>query len=131
MFVLAGALGLFGVALNLLGLSLLLTSRRLRSVFNSMLSALLLLHTAYILVSTTLVLRMWTESYFLDLLFTHFLYPLKPMLMHAATFLTVLMARERSVHNSIQDKAYSESCIAAYFSGAIYYTKARINHCFE
>ena len=34
-------------------------------------------------------------TYWLDLLFHHFLYPLKPLLLHASTFLTVFMARER------------------------------------
>lgn len=65
------------------------------SVFNSILSCLLIIHTFYILTNMILVLRMWNQSPFLDYLFPHFLYPLKPLLLHSSTFLTAVMARER------------------------------------
>ena len=67
----------------------------LSSVFNSMLASLLGLHSLYILAAMTHVLRVQTPSALLDLLFTHLLYPLKPLFLHAATLLTVIMARER------------------------------------
>ena len=81
---------------NCLAIFILGTKRRhLSSVFNSMLTCLLVLHTFYIFTNMTLIMRRYVRSYILDFLFTHFLYPLKPMLHNASTFLTVVMAKER------------------------------------
>lgn len=55
-----------------------------------------MIHTLYILATMVHVVRREIPpNYWLDLLFHHFLYPLKPLLLHASTFLTVFMARER------------------------------------
>ncbi len=43
---------------------------------------------------------MFRPSFFLNLLFVHLLYPLKPALLHSSAFLTCFMARER--HKAIR-----------------------------
>lgn len=73
------------------------SNNSLASVFNSMLTFLLAMHNVYILATAFHVLRRHVgASHALDVAFRHFLYLLKPLALHASTFLTVFMARERN-----------------------------------
>ena len=87
-----------GFLVNFSAILLLFSAPRLSSVFNSMLTSLLVLHTLYLVNNMTIVARsalLDETSLVLDTLFVKFLYPFKPTLLYTTTFLTVGMARER------------------------------------
>ena len=84
--------GVFGLICNLFSIYI-LSCNRLRSVFNRLLACLLMLHTVYI--CSTIVKFFSRKQYNQSLFFAYILYPLCPMALHASTFITVLMARER------------------------------------
>ena len=90
--------GVFGIVANLLVITI-LGKARLRSIFNSLLGCLLVLHTIYI--SHTLIMYigraviMSTSGGWFTVLFSYLLYPVRPMILNSTAFITVLMARQR------------------------------------
>ncbi len=92
-------IGTIGTMANVAAATVLATSRRrLRSPFNFTLACLLLVHSAYI--ADTLALEAYKAkrrhvTAVFGLIFARLLHPLKPGLQHAATFITMVMARER------------------------------------
>ena len=76
-----------------------------------MLTYLLALHNVFILATCYHLLRRHVgSSQLIDVVFRHFLYLLKPFGLHASTFLTVLMARER--HRAIRHPLeYRNACL--------------------
>ena len=65
-----GVVASFGIMGNLLALYILISCRlRLGSVFNYILSCLLLVHTLYMIVNMIQVIRLWAPSFLLDVVF--------------------------------------------------------------
>ena len=88
--------GILGIVFNILA-AIILCGSGLKSLFNRLLAWLLFIHTFYIFITlityygrTTAVSPDW-----FIMAFSYALYPLSHTLLHAATFLTVLMARQR------------------------------------
>ena len=95
-------IGSIGLISNLIAIPI-LCSKQMKSIFNKLLISLLILNTMYIIVTffTGIVSPEWkdnqpkmTKEWFC-ILFTVVLYPLQLFVMHASTFTTMLMARQR------------------------------------
>ncbi len=88
--------GVLGICCNLMAMHVLASSKKLRSSFNAILACNLLLHTLYIVASLAHEAYKHADGHVVGhVLFTWLLYPVKPLLLHASTVLTVVMARER------------------------------------
>lgn len=92
------AVGACGACANVFACFVLLDSRRLRvSGFNCLLAGLLAVYTLYI--ADSLALEVYKSSFRgwapFDYAFSRFLFPVRPALLYASTWVTVLMARER------------------------------------
>ena len=95
-------IGSIGIISNLIAIPI-LCSKQMKSIFNKLLISLLILNTMYIAVTffTGIVWPEWKDSQpkmtkeWFCILFTVVLYPLQQFVMHASTFTTMLMARQR------------------------------------
>ena len=107
-------IGIIGITFNILAIPI-LSSKKMRNVFNKLLISLLVLHSIYI-CCVLLTKAMWKETpeeqyhpqSFLRTVFiysySYFLRPLKRFVRISSTFLTILIARERylAVRHPIQ-----------------------------
>ena len=96
--VLQYVVGVLGIFANLSAIPALCSSR-LRSLFNRLLASLLLLHTAYIILSLVMYAGreaiMGSSGRWFTILYSYLLYPLRPVILHSTTIIIVLMARQR------------------------------------
>ena len=80
---------------NTVATIVIVSSKRLNSIFNQILVCNLFLQSLYILSSATIEIYKEVKGEIFHRFFSNFLYPFKPMLLHASTLMTVVMARER------------------------------------
>ena len=90
------AIGIFGITTNLLMIPI-LSSHSMKSIFNRLLTCLLIIHTIYIITTLTIYLghTKWAEDRWFNILFVYALHPLRPLMLYSSSFITVLMARQR------------------------------------
>ena len=86
-------IGIVGVLMNLFSICILSCDNRLKSLFNRILACLLIVHSLYI--CSTIANYIGRMYFPYSLMFAYFLYPLRPLTLHASTLITVLMARQR------------------------------------
>ena len=91
------AIGALGVLINILALPILF-SRRLRSVFNCLLTILLVMETLFIVSTVVETFRQHLgglRSYLSNVLFAFVLYPAKSGILYYSIYMATVMARER------------------------------------
>ena len=88
--------GLVGFVLNMIAICVLLSTNMWNNFFNRLLMCLSIYDSGFILCGLLeLIRRQWSDSLIYSMLFVHFLYPFRSMVMCSSIYTTIVLTLER------------------------------------